>query len=311
MSDLLPPSAVPGERALSQAASSRLESIAPPVRQLWNPDTCPPDKLIYLAWALSVDSWDDRWPIHIKRQMLKDSLHQHRIKGSRAAVENALAAFNAQSLLREWWQTEPKGAPHTFEVWLNTPQSQQFMPVLTVAGRETVSQTQHYDIVPSRVYQLVIHVRVLSGSETIEAGINGSSKISKTLSAGDNWQTLAVEITGRGFEGQSRITPFFAAANAHVQRLELWDLFDDEQVIINSDFTHAAGPLYGWQSVSTIESVSFGLTASIQEQVVAAINQVKPVRSHFTANTAIAGRCAINLVGIARMINHRRLELQA
>lgn len=310
-SDLLPPSATTGERALSEAASLRLESVNLNFRQLWNPDTCPEALLVYLAWALSVDTWQDSWPEHIKRQVIKDSLYQHRIKGSRQSVADAISAFNAQAVLREWWETSPQGTPHTFEVWLNTPQSQQFMPVLSVGSRETVSQTEPYDIVPTRVYQLVMQVRVNAGSEGVKAGFNGHAILNETVDAADNWKTLAQEITGADFQGLTTIIPFFEVANAKVQRLALWDLFENEQVILNHDFSDAGDPLRHWSTLSPIETVSFGLTASIQDQVVAAINRVKPVRSHFTANTAIAAQSDINFAGAIRMINHRRLELTA
>ena len=97
MSDLLPPSATKQERALA-SISERIEKLPVIYRKLWNPDLCPVELLPYLAWAFSLDDWNDKWPEHIKRQSLKDALYQHRIKGSLKAVENAIARFGTTAI---------------------------------------------------------------------------------------------------------------------------------------------------------------------------------------------------------------------
>ena len=66
MNDLLPPSATKQERALA-LATSRVSDVPLPIRTLWNPDTCPLELLPWLAWALSVDTWDPNWSESIKR----------------------------------------------------------------------------------------------------------------------------------------------------------------------------------------------------------------------------------------------------
>ena len=58
MSDRLLPT---GSTALEIAAAEALASpgaMSVPLRQLWNPYTCPVELLPYLAWAWSVDRWD-------------------------------------------------------------------------------------------------------------------------------------------------------------------------------------------------------------------------------------------------------------
>ena len=62
MSDahLLPPSATHAEVAVSRAMS-RLADVEPQCRQMWDPATCPPSHLPWLAWAFSVDEWDSGW----------------------------------------------------------------------------------------------------------------------------------------------------------------------------------------------------------------------------------------------------------
>lgn len=88
----MPPNSTPLEFALADAAADAVD-IQVPLRDLWNPDTCPESHIAYLAWAFSVDQWDKSWPIELKREVVRQSLKIHRIKGSRASVEQALAAL--------------------------------------------------------------------------------------------------------------------------------------------------------------------------------------------------------------------------
>lgn len=88
---LLPSSSTKLERALAQVAS--LEALtSAQIRQLWHPQTCPESHLPWLAWALSVDFWDDDWPLQRKRDVIAGSIAWHRKKGTPWAVEQMLAA---------------------------------------------------------------------------------------------------------------------------------------------------------------------------------------------------------------------------
>lgn len=84
--DLLPPNATPFERALS-GPTGRITAIPVPIRDLWRWDTCPEANLPWLAWAMSVDFWNDAWPIEKKRAMVRESFELHRRKGTLYAVE--------------------------------------------------------------------------------------------------------------------------------------------------------------------------------------------------------------------------------
>lgn len=90
---ILPPSSTPLERALDQASAARLAALPSLVASLWNADTCPPALLPYLAWAMSVDEWNDGWGVDKKRAVIKESrlIHQH--KGTLSAIKRALAAI--------------------------------------------------------------------------------------------------------------------------------------------------------------------------------------------------------------------------
>ncbi|ACO79890.1 Phage P2 baseplate assembly gpI-like protein [Azotobacter vinelandii CA] len=110
---LLPPNATALERGLVQA-SAPLGELPVPLRELWNPDTCPEHLLPWLAWSLSVDEWDGAWTVAAQRRVIAASVEIHRRKGSAAAVLQALGALGHQGRLVEWWQETPPAAPHTF-----------------------------------------------------------------------------------------------------------------------------------------------------------------------------------------------------
>lgn len=91
MTDLLPPASTRTERALAATtAPDRLDITA--LRTLWDPQTCPESHLPWLAWALSVDVWDDSWPLQRRRDVLAGSIAWHRKKGTPWAVEQMLDA---------------------------------------------------------------------------------------------------------------------------------------------------------------------------------------------------------------------------
>ncbi|XPV77932.1 MAG: phage tail protein I [Desulfovibrio sp.] len=115
MPNLLPPNATKLEAALADGIS-RLSSIPVPIRDTWNPDTCPKDLLPWLAWALSVDHWDSSWSEEQQRQAVKESVWIHRHKGTRGAVNRAVSALGYKIQIKEWFEQEPQGAPGTFSV---------------------------------------------------------------------------------------------------------------------------------------------------------------------------------------------------
>ena len=91
MSDLLPPNATAAEVAIA-AATARVGAVPVPIRDSWDPATCPVSLLPWLAWGLSVDDWDPAWSVSTQRAVIAASIEVHRRKGTRAAVVVALAA---------------------------------------------------------------------------------------------------------------------------------------------------------------------------------------------------------------------------
>lgn len=122
MSDLLPPNATPQERALAEA-TARISDVPVPMRDLWNPDTCPAHLLPWLAWSFSVDDWDPSWSELQQRQAVKASHEIHRHKGTIGAVKDAMAALGFNAQVVEWFNQSPAGDPYTFDLRLGVDQS--------------------------------------------------------------------------------------------------------------------------------------------------------------------------------------------
>lgn len=143
---LLPPNASRLERKLA-GATVCVESMAVPLRKLWDPQTCPERFLPWLAWGLAVDRWDDAWNAGLKRAVIENSLSTHKIRGTRRAVREAvrlvlaladaranneplhgiddLASYDNSFHIREWWEqtadevyVEREREPLTFTVQL-------------------------------------------------------------------------------------------------------------------------------------------------------------------------------------------------
>ncbi|MBJ9977813.1 phage tail protein I [Pseudomonas sp. S75] len=111
MQSLLPLNRTPLERALERAGD---EDLKVSLRQLYNPDTCPAHLLYQLAWAWSVDRWDDNWSDSIKRSVIRSTFFVHAHKGTLGALRRVVEPFGYLIEVQEWWQMEPAGVPGTF-----------------------------------------------------------------------------------------------------------------------------------------------------------------------------------------------------
>ncbi len=112
---LLPPNATPLERAL-EAATGRISDVSAPIDTLVDPQRIALAALPWLAWGLSVDSWEPAWSEVMKRQAVAESIALHRIKGTRQSVEQVLARIDRLATVLEWHQDRGRLLPHTFEI---------------------------------------------------------------------------------------------------------------------------------------------------------------------------------------------------
>lgn len=110
---LLPPGSSVLERRLAQACSG-ISGLNVPLRDLWNPDTCPVNFLPYLAWAFSVDRWDESWAESVKRKVVKDAFYIHQHKGTISAIRRVVEPLGYLIRVIEWWKTND--APGTFRL---------------------------------------------------------------------------------------------------------------------------------------------------------------------------------------------------
>lgn len=111
MKSLLPLNSTQLERAIEAVID---ETTEVPLRTLYNPDTCPAHLLYQLAWAWSVDRWDEAWSEEVKRSVIRASFFVHAHKGTIGALRRVVEPFGYLIEVVEWFETEPKGVPGTF-----------------------------------------------------------------------------------------------------------------------------------------------------------------------------------------------------
>ncbi len=72
-----------------------------PIVETWNPDDCPSGLLPWLAWAFSVDEWDENWSDEAKRNTIRDSVLVHKRKGSIWSIRRVLqnAGYGSATIL--------------------------------------------------------------------------------------------------------------------------------------------------------------------------------------------------------------------
>lgn len=113
---LLPPNAIPAERALEQATIEEVLSIPDLIRIVKNPALCPVELLPWLAWEYSVDTWNTDWTEAEKRAAIARAAYIHRHRGTRAAIEMSLSSSPFSSDVIEWFEKTPRGEPYTFSL---------------------------------------------------------------------------------------------------------------------------------------------------------------------------------------------------
>ncbi len=124
---ILPVSASRAERVVDSTAGDMLADIAVClIRYVKNPDLCPTELLPWLAWEMSVDTWNDTWTETEKRAAIKRAAYIHRHRGTKAALTESLSDSPFRSQIVEWYEQTPPGDPYTFR--LNVEQKD--LPVL-------------------------------------------------------------------------------------------------------------------------------------------------------------------------------------
>mgnify|MGYP002647205080 FL=1 len=101
------------------AACAVISDLSVPLRDLWNPWRCPVKFLPYLAWAFSVDRWEETWSETEKRQAVSDAFWIHQRKGTVAAVRRVIETLGYSMTLQEWWEVADPAGTFRLEIDLN------------------------------------------------------------------------------------------------------------------------------------------------------------------------------------------------
>lgn len=113
---LLPGRARPLELAISKT-EGRLDDVSmDQVRRVRSVDEALSDELDHLAAERSVDVYDPRWPLEIRRDVVRGWPLVQAKKGTPYAIELALSNMRVRAELTEWWEATPKGVPWSFTV---------------------------------------------------------------------------------------------------------------------------------------------------------------------------------------------------
>lgn len=120
--------------ALLPLGSSELERKASEVLQfavrnpiiiadLINPHRCPVELLPYLAWAFSVDRWDEHWTEQVKRIAIQQAFLIHKYKGTISAIRRVVEPIGYLVEVKEWFDLHPQGTPGTFSITIEVAES--------------------------------------------------------------------------------------------------------------------------------------------------------------------------------------------
>lgn len=116
---LLPSNATQLER-LAAEGLAEIKRVPIRIRELHDPNTCGADLLPYLAWARSVDRWDETWLIEIKRKVIDSSYYAHAHKGTIGALRRVIEPIGYIVEVVEWFNDSPPAAPGTFRLEIAT-----------------------------------------------------------------------------------------------------------------------------------------------------------------------------------------------
>ena len=124
--DLLPSNVSPFMRAMEKAIGRQITPIdADAVRRAKGGlrfTEAPIALLPWLAWEESVDAWNPDWTPDQKRAVIAASWEAHRLKGTPAAMAEALGGLGYELRFEEWFQYG--GLPYRFRIEINIPATQ-------------------------------------------------------------------------------------------------------------------------------------------------------------------------------------------
>lgn len=117
--DILPPNLLRDKqiKAAAQALDAELQKITEATKEallLPRLDELPETVIDLLAWQWHVDFYEPSMSLETKRQLVRESIAWHRLKGTKAAVEKMVQAVFRGGVVTEWF--EYGGEPYHFRV---------------------------------------------------------------------------------------------------------------------------------------------------------------------------------------------------
>lgn len=73
----------------------------------------PEPLLPHLAWSRGLDYWSAAWTEEQRRAFVAATPANLRRRGTRAAIDSAVEAFEAELVIQEWFEQSPEGVPGT------------------------------------------------------------------------------------------------------------------------------------------------------------------------------------------------------
>lgn len=121
-SDLLPDSIAQDKQAQAAAKAlnpylQEVERQSETVAIVANINKLTSLQLDHLAQEYDLSVWRGSWPVAVKRQVMRTAIAIKSRVGTVQAVKEALASIGSAATIVEWWETEPKGEPHTFTIY--------------------------------------------------------------------------------------------------------------------------------------------------------------------------------------------------
>ncbi|TMP30384.1 phage tail protein I [Pseudoalteromonas rubra] len=203
-------------RALQDACI--LQDIRLLLRAIWDPMLCPASLLPWLAWAMSVDEWDETWSETLKRRVICDAFAVHQYKGTPYALQKALDSLNIATEIKEWWQSEGADTPSdevmlpgTIKVWalVNQNLDDQQQGLLTPQMLKKIRR------VINAVKRGAIHV-------DLQLGIALSESLAPFGAAQSALNLIDHKATGLGVTPDSTLGALAAAAAGHLVNCQRW-----------------------------------------------------------------------------------------
>lgn len=173
---LLPNSSTPFERVLEAVDADLVARLPIPlILAARSPYQCPLSWLPYLASERSVDEFDSAWPEARQRAVIAGAMPYHQVKGTRPALDRAMAPLGLSVKVREWFEVSEQRRPYTFRIELDLGQEP-----WTNAMRSTFVRTANS---AKNLHTLLdgVETRRVVGPATIHVGVAVSRHRSLTV----------------------------------------------------------------------------------------------------------------------------------